>query len=116
MNAFQNFLEKAAELYLTAPIFFNWLFPSVFFLLCVIFYFAFWLGVKLEDAEKKGLKAQNEAVLAQLKLAEYQAMTLQKTIGEVQTDLNSTVDGQKKPERDFAIMMERLRDRGQLPE
>jgi hypothetical protein len=112
MNAFQNFLEKSAELYFAAPTFFNWVLPSLFALFCAIVYFAFWLGGKLEDAEKRGLKAQNDAVLAQLTLAEYQATIVRKTIGELQTDLQVNEKTSGKSNYQLLHLQERLFSRG----
>lgn len=62
MNAFQNFMSKAADLYLAAPIFFNWAAGVVFAIACGVIWFAYWLGGKLLEGQVAELKGKVEVL------------------------------------------------------
>jgi hypothetical protein len=62
MNAFTNFMTKAAELYLSAPLFFNWAVSIIVVSIGGLIGLAYWLGSKFAKAESDGLKAQIAAL------------------------------------------------------
>jgi hypothetical protein len=56
MEAFKDFLTKAADLYLAAPAFFNWAAPILVAIIGGMIWLAFWLGGKLSEGEIAELK------------------------------------------------------------
>ena len=73
MDGFQSFMTKAAELYLAAPQFFNWLAPVLLALFGGSVWLAYWLGSKFSKAENDGLKAQLAVLAERLNLVKDQA-------------------------------------------
>jgi hypothetical protein len=73
MNGFTNFLNKAAELYLAAPLFFNWFAAFLVTLVGGLLWLSYWLGGKFSQAEISGLKAQIAALEQRFNLAKEQA-------------------------------------------
>lgn len=74
MDNFSAFLSKGAELYLSAPQFFNWVIPAFFAFVAGAIWLAYWLGGKFADAEVKGLKAHIGALDQRFSLAKEQTM------------------------------------------
>jgi hypothetical protein len=62
MDAFKDFMTKAAELYLTAPAFFNWAAPLLVACIGGLIWFAFWLGRKLSEGQIEQLKGKVEVL------------------------------------------------------
>lgn len=62
MNAFNNFMTKAAELYLSAPTFFNWAAPLLLACIGGLIWLAYWLGGKLSEARIEQLKGKVEVL------------------------------------------------------
>jgi hypothetical protein len=88
MSDFRNFLTKAAELYLAAPLFFNWAAPIIVAIIGGLIGLAYWLGGKFADAEVNGLKAQIGALDQRFSLAQEQTAVAAKEA----TDLKASVE------------------------
>lgn len=62
MNSFQNFLIRAADFYLAAPTFFNWIGGLIVVVICATVWFAYWLGSKLSESSIAELKGKVEVL------------------------------------------------------
>jgi hypothetical protein len=73
MNAFSNFMTKAAELYLAAPAFFIAAVPILITAVAGVVWFAWWLGGKLSEGEIAQLKGKVEVLDQRLSFAKDRA-------------------------------------------
>jgi hypothetical protein len=87
MNAFLNFMTKAAELYLAAPMFFNWIVPTVVVAVGGLIWLAYWLGSKFAKAESDGLKAQIAALDQRFNFAKEQTSVAGREIEGLRAEL-----------------------------
>ena len=87
MNAFLNFMTKVAELYLTAPSFFNWIGPALVVAVGGIIWLAYWLGSKFAKAESDGLKAQIAALDQRFNFAKEQTLVAGREIEGLKVEL-----------------------------
>jgi hypothetical protein len=88
MSDFPNFLTKAAELYLAAPLFFNWAAPIVVAIVGGLIWLAYWLGGKFADSEINGLKAQIAALDQRFNFAKDQVASSTKEATDVRSQLD----------------------------
>jgi hypothetical protein len=92
MNAFLEFMKKAAELYLAAPVFFNWIGPLVVVAIGGLIWMAYWLGSKFAKAESDGLKAQIAALDQRFNFAKEQTLAAGKEIEDLKIELQKLKD------------------------
>ena len=86
MDAFKEFLTKAAELYLAAPAFFNWAAPILVAVFAGIVWFAWWLGGKLSEGEIAELKGKVEVLDQRLNFAKDRADAATKEAAEAKAE------------------------------
>jgi len=86
MDAFKDFLSKAADLYLAAPAFFNWAAPLIFAGICAVIWFAWWLGGKLSEGEIAELKGKVEVLDQRLNFAKDRADAATKEATDIKAE------------------------------
>jgi len=80
-------MTKVAELYLTAPSFFNWIGPALVVAVGGIIWLAYWLGSKFAKAESDGLKAQIAALDQRFNFAKEQTLVAGREIEGLKVEL-----------------------------
>lgn len=86
MDAFSDFLIKAAQLYLSAPSFFNWAAPILVAAFAAIVWFAWWLGGKLSDGEIAELKGKVEVLEQRVAFAKERSDAATKEATDIKSD------------------------------
>ncbi|MET4295934.1 hypothetical protein ABIB06_006860 [Bradyrhizobium sp. LB8.2] len=86
MNSFQTFLIKAADLYLSAPVFFNWVAGIVATGTIAVVWFAYWLGGKLSEGVVAELKGKVEVLEQRFGFAKDRADAAAKEAADTKTD------------------------------
>jgi hypothetical protein len=97
MGDLQNFLTKAAELYLAAPLFFNWAAPIVVAFISGLVWLAYWLGGKFADSEINGLTAQALVLNQHVSFAKDQAEISAKEATGLKETLNEQITRRATP-------------------
>jgi hypothetical protein len=89
MGAFKDFITKAAELYLTAPVFFNWAAPLLLACIGGFIWFAFWLGSKLSESQIEQLKGKAEVLEQRVVFAKDRADAAVKEANDTKAQLKT---------------------------